>query len=107
VTATVKIANAFEWPKLPSKIALSPWDFVTLPEEDRVTAIGNTHKKLIKIACCSGYILEDRQTDTETYSSQYFHNPYGGKVTRKSTLALVTPTTSAQKNSTNNQKYVT
>jgi len=25
-------------------IAPSPWDFVTLPEEDRATAIGNMHK---------------------------------------------------------------
>jgi len=33
------------------KIALSPWDFVTLPEEDRGTTIGNLHKKLVKIAC--------------------------------------------------------
>jgi len=32
------------------KIAPSPWDFVTLPEEDRATAIGNMHKNLVKIA---------------------------------------------------------
>jgi len=109
VTAAAKIANAFEWPKLPPKIAPSLWDFVTLPEEDRATTIGNTHKKLVKISCGSGYILVDRQTHThtQTYSSQYFHTPYGGKVTRKSTLALVTSTTSAQKNSTNIQKFVT
>ena len=28
----------------------SPWDFVTLTEEDRATAVGNTHKNLVKIA---------------------------------------------------------
>jgi len=32
------------------KIAPSPWDFVTLPEEDRATDIGNMHKNLVKIA---------------------------------------------------------
>jgi len=32
------------------KIAPSPWDFVTRPEEDRATAIGNMHKNLAKIA---------------------------------------------------------
>jgi len=33
-----------------TQIVPSPWDFVTLPEEDRATAIGNVHKKLVKIA---------------------------------------------------------
>ena len=31
------------------KFAPFPWDFVTLPEEDRVTAIGKMHKNLAKI----------------------------------------------------------
>jgi len=49
------------------KTAPSPWDFVNLPEEDRVTAIGNMHgKKLVEIACGSGDILADRQTDRQT-----------------------------------------
>jgi len=40
-----------------------PWDFVTLSEEDRATAIGNTHRKIGKDrACGSGYILADRNT---------------------------------------------
>jgi len=34
------IANGQENPK----IAPSPWDFVTLPQEDRATAIGNKQK---------------------------------------------------------------
>jgi len=33
--------------KIP-KIAPSLWDFVTTPEEDRVTAIGNMHKNIGK-----------------------------------------------------------
>jgi len=41
--------------------------FVNLPEDDRVTDIGNMHKKLDKDrACGSGDILADRQTDTQT-----------------------------------------
>jgi len=42
---------------------LSPWDFVTLPEESRATAIGNMHRKIGEDrACGSGDILADRQT---------------------------------------------
>jgi len=44
-TAAAKIANAFEWPGEPPRIATSSWDFVTLPEEDRATAIGNMRRK--------------------------------------------------------------
>jgi len=48
-----------------SKTAPSPWDFVTLPEENRATAIGNMHRKIGKDgACGSGDILSDRQTNT-------------------------------------------
>jgi len=39
-TVAAKVANAFEWPGQPTKIASSSLDFVTLPEEDRATAIG-------------------------------------------------------------------
>ena len=50
-----------------------PWDFVTLPEEDRAMAISNMHRKNGKDrACGSGDILADRQTDRQTCSSQYF-----------------------------------
>jgi len=39
------------------------WDFVTLLEQDLPTAIGNIHKKIGRDqTCCSGDILEDRQT---------------------------------------------
>jgi len=66
-----------------------PWNFVTLPAEDRATAIGNIHtKKLAKVALAggSGDILADRQTDrqtqrhTQTYSSQYFATAPAGEV---------------------------
>jgi len=48
-TAAVKIANAFEWPGQSPKIDHSLWDFVTLPEEDRTTAIGNNPQHAQKI----------------------------------------------------------
>jgi len=51
-----------------SEIASSPWDFVTLPEEDRTTARGNMHRKIGKDrACGSGDILSDRQTHIQTH----------------------------------------
>jgi len=50
------------------KIAQSSWDFVTLPEKDRGTAVGNTHRKISKDrACDSGDILVDRQTHRHTH----------------------------------------
>jgi len=59
--------------KITPKIAPAPWNFVTPLEEDRATAIGNMHKKFGKdCACGSGDILPDRQTHTQTCSSQYF-----------------------------------
>jgi len=71
--------NALSVLKKISKIA--PWDFVTLPEENRATAIGNMYKKLGKDpACGSGDILTDRQTDTQTYSLQYFATAPTGEV---------------------------
>jgi len=49
------------------KIAPSPWDSVTLPEEDRATAVGNMHKNLVKIARVALEIYPRRQTDRHTY----------------------------------------
>jgi len=46
--ANAILHNALSMERKASKIALSPWDFVTLPEEDRATAIGNTHRKICK-----------------------------------------------------------
>jgi len=59
------IVNGEENPKT----APSHWHFVTLPEEDRATAIGNVHRKIGRDHGCGSLdILSDRQT----FSSQYF-----------------------------------
>jgi len=55
---------------------------VNISEEDRATDTGNVHKKLVKIV---RVVLEitsrtDRQTDTQTYSSQYFATTPAGEV---------------------------
>jgi len=39
-----------QWGKKTSKIVPSLWDCITLPEEDRATAVGNMHKNLVKTA---------------------------------------------------------
>jgi len=49
--------------------------------EDQATDIGNMRKKFGKDhACGSGNILIDRQTDTQTYLSQYFATAPAGEV---------------------------
>jgi len=52
-----------------TKTAPSPWDLVTLPEEDRVTAIGNMTEKLIEIALVVPEIScrTVRQTERHTH----------------------------------------
>jgi len=52
------------WEGKPPKLPL-PWDLVTPSEEDRATAIGNMHKKLVKIARVAPEICwrTDRHTD--------------------------------------------
>jgi len=75
--------NALSMGKKTPKTAPSPWDFTTLPAEDRVTAIGNMHRKIGKDHICgSGDILADRQTDTHTQpcSSQYFATAHVDKI---------------------------
>ena len=50
-----------------------PWDFVTVPEEDRATAIDNMHTNLIEIARWFRiYPRGQTNTYTQTCSSQYF-----------------------------------
>jgi len=44
-TAASKIANAFEWPGQPQS-SPSSWNFDTLSEEYRATAIGNMRRKI-------------------------------------------------------------
>jgi len=63
---------------------------VNIPEEDRTTEIGNTHKKLVKIARVVPEISSrtDSQTDTQTdrhrqtYLLQYFATAPAGEVTQ-------------------------
>jgi len=51
---------------------IPPWDFVTLPEDDRAKAIGNMHRKIGKDrACGSGDVLADRQTDVVITTLRY------------------------------------
>jgi len=67
-------------------IASPRWDFVTLPEEERATAIGNILKNGKDRACGSGDMLADRQTDSQTHrhtqtcSLQYFATAPAGDV---------------------------
>jgi len=73
-TAAAKIANAFGRPGQPQNCPF-PRDFVTLPEKDQATAIGNMHRKIGRDrACGSGDTFAysqteqtDRQTDTQAY----------------------------------------
>ena len=69
--------------------APSHWDFDTLPEENRATAIGNKHRKMVKIARMVPKISwrtyrqtdrqTDRHTDRQTCSSQYFATAPAGE----------------------------
>jgi len=58
--------NALSMRKKIPKIAPSPFDFVTMPEKDRATAIDNMQKIGKDRGCGSGDILADKQTDTHT-----------------------------------------
>jgi len=76
--------------------APSPWDFVTVPEKDRATVIGNMHKNLVKIARVVPEISSrtDRQTDTHTHrhshqSSQYFATAVADEVINCLKIMLV------------------
>jgi len=62
-SASERITMHCQWEGNP-KIALFPWDFVILQEEDQTTAIGNMHKKFGKDRTLgSGDILLGRETD--------------------------------------------
>jgi len=60
--------NGLSMGRKTAKIAPSPWDFVTLPEEDRATAIGNMHKKFGTDRACGSQARgqTDRPTSTHT-----------------------------------------
>jgi len=66
--------NALSLGKKTLKIATSSWDFVTLPKEDRATAIGNMRKNLAKIARVVPEICwrTDRHTHRRARWHQYF-----------------------------------
>jgi len=65
--------NALSLGKKTPKITPSPWDFITLPEEDRATAVDSIDEELIKIArvvpqlSSRTYRQTHRQTDRHTY----------------------------------------
>jgi len=64
----------------------SPWDFVTLPEEDRATVIGNTNGKMdIKMARVVSEISSrtDRQTDGLITILRHRSRGRSNKFTRK------------------------
>ena len=88
----VMLYNALSMEKKIPKVAPSPWDCVTPPEEDRATAIGNMHIKVGKDrACSSRHMLADRETDTDTQtcSLQYFVTAAAGEVYRYTTYYYV------------------
>jgi len=61
-----------QWGRKPTKLALTPRDFVTLLEEDRATAIGNMHKTFGKDRTSGlGDTLADRQTHRHTIHAHY------------------------------------
>jgi len=62
------------------KIAPSPWDFITLPEEDRATATGNMQQKFGKHSVVWFGRYACRQTHTQTRSLQYFTTAPKGEV---------------------------
>jgi len=79
---TVECPITLQWASTFSqKIAPFRRDFVTLPEENRVTAIGNI-QKLVKIAHVFRAICSrtDKQTHTQTCSLQYFTTVRAGEV---------------------------
>jgi len=64
------IYNAFLVGKKTLKIAPSPWDCVTPPEEDGDRQQSNMHENFCKDrACDSGDMLENRQRDTHRHST--------------------------------------
>jgi len=66
-----------QWGKKPQNVPSSR-DFVTPPEEDQTTAIGNMYKTFGKDRACGlGDMLADRQTDAHIYviRAQYNASP--------------------------------
>ena len=68
------------------KTVPSARDFVTLPDEDRPTAIGNMHRKTGKDCTCGMEI--SLQTDRRACSSQYFATASVGEIKRPRSLVV-------------------
>jgi len=64
--------------KKTAKTARFPWDFVTLPEEDRST--GHGHMQHVQIARAVPDISSRADRHTQTCSSQYFATALAGEV---------------------------
>jgi len=85
--------NALSMGKKSSKITPFSWDFVTQPEEDRATAISNTHKYLVETALVIPEI--SLRTDKHTHRRAH-HNTlpplpgrskYGQRIMTKGRIA--------------------
>jgi len=63
--------NALSTGKETPKFPLSPWDCITPPEEDRGTALGNMHKKLVKIVRVVREICS--RTDRRTHRRAHYN----------------------------------
>ena len=81
------VYSALSVGKQTPKIASFFWDCVIPTEEDRVTAIDNVHKNLVKIVrvvqeiCSQTNRHTDRQAHTQTCLLQYFATAPAGEVT--------------------------
>jgi len=73
VIPNAMLYNAMSIGKKTTKIAPSPWDFVTLQKQNLAMAISNMNKKYGKDrACGSSDILAERQT-TDTHTERRAH----------------------------------
>jgi len=72
--------NALSLGKKTPEIVPSPCDFVTLPEEDLATAIGNMHKNFVKITRVVPEIFSRTDTHTHTDILQYFATAPDGEI---------------------------
>jgi len=67
IGSNAMLCNALSMGKKIPKIGPSPWDFVTPPEGDRATAIGNTHQNSLQIASVVQEICSRTDTHTQTH----------------------------------------
>jgi len=66
--------NAFSIRKKAPQIAPTPWNCVTLPEDDQATVMGNMREKFGKDRQCgSGDMRADRQNQTDTHIRGHYN----------------------------------